>query len=363
MQNKYLKVMFGNKGANYVYKIGKVNIANTWNPQAKKSRDFGGFNFSTEDKIIRWLHRGDTIYDVEVPDDAEVVDVVESATPHGVFRSNKIIISNPRKVTDEMALHFYKISTIPEIAYYKALGAVCLMNYHNTALAILKDKVNSENIDLVLSEWNDFINLNKDENRNNANELTMDVNEWLLEIKSNLSISRFVDKPPYLKKITKDKVINITGESGSGKSYYSKQYMNNNKYIVIDTDLIFSNEETNNQEILKMRDLFKEKTKDYLITNFDECYLKILTYYKDTNKTIVIDSAQYRNIKDYSILKGEIIVIRTSIETCYKRCLDRWKYINKDFSNEEYQKYISKKMKVFDWYKSLNKFINKIAEL
>ena len=31
---KYLKIMFGNKGINYEYKIGEVNIADTWNPNA-----------------------------------------------------------------------------------------------------------------------------------------------------------------------------------------------------------------------------------------------------------------------------------------------------------------------------------------
>lgn len=180
--SKYIKVMFGNKGANYEYKIGKVNVANIWNPNAKSGKDFGGFNFSTEEKIIRWLHRGDTLYDVEISDDAEVIDVVESATPHGVFRSNKIILSNPRKVTDEMALEFYKKSSIPEEAYYKTLGVVSIMNYKNTALQILKDKVNKNNIDLVLEEWNDFIN---NKNRKDLTETVKLINKLLLEIKNN----------------------------------------------------------------------------------------------------------------------------------------------------------------------------------
>jgi len=33
----------------------------------------GGFNFGTEDKILRWLHRGDTIYNVDVPEDVDLV--------------------------------------------------------------------------------------------------------------------------------------------------------------------------------------------------------------------------------------------------------------------------------------------------
>lgn len=168
--SKYIKVMFGNKGVDYEYKIDELNIATVWNPSAKSGKDFGGFNFSTEDKIIRWIHRGDTLYDVIIPEDTEVIDCVESATPHGVFRSNKIILTNPRKVTDSMAMEFYKKSTIPEIAYYKTLGAVAVMNYKNTALQILNDKVNEENIDAVLEEWNDFINNGGDGNRLDSNE-------------------------------------------------------------------------------------------------------------------------------------------------------------------------------------------------
>ena len=72
---KYLKVMFGNKGANYEYKINEVNTTTNWHPNALKGRDFGGFNYTTEDCLLRWLHRGDTIYDVTIPTDAEVVKV------------------------------------------------------------------------------------------------------------------------------------------------------------------------------------------------------------------------------------------------------------------------------------------------
>lgn len=184
MNKKYLKVMFGTtSGADkgFEYKVGEVNVTDNWNPTATNGKDFGGFNFSTEDKIIRWLHRGDTLYDVEIPSDAEVIDIVESATPHGVFRSNKIILSNPRKVTDEMALDFYRKSDIPEISYYKALGAVSVMNYKNTAMAIFRDKVNKDNIDIVLEEWNDFIG----KGDRSSNETVNMINGFLMEIKKS----------------------------------------------------------------------------------------------------------------------------------------------------------------------------------
>lgn len=180
MNKKYVKVMFGNKGAAFEYKMGEVNIANNWNPTASSGKEFGGFNYATEDCILRWLHRGDTIYDVVVPDDAENIRL-EGATV--VYRTNKIILTNPRKVTDEMALEFYKKSNIPEKSYYKALGAVSLMNYKNTALAIFNDKINYETIDLAIEEWNDFINKGGDGNRLDSNETVELISKKLNEFK------------------------------------------------------------------------------------------------------------------------------------------------------------------------------------
>ena len=155
---KYVEVMFGNKsGANgYEYKIGKVNIAEYWNPNDIDAKNMGGFNFSTEDKIIRWLVRGDTIYDVIIPEDSEVIDCPSESTPHGVFRANKIIILNPKPITDEMATELYKKSNLPEKSYFKAMAGCCARGHINTAKQILKDKINKSNINLAISEFEDF---------------------------------------------------------------------------------------------------------------------------------------------------------------------------------------------------------------
>lgn len=102
--------MFGtNSGADkkLEYKLNEVNIADVWNPNEVDPKKKGGFNFSTETKILRWLIRGDTVYDVKIPNDAEIIECPSESTPYGVFRSNKIIISNPRVVTDELAMGFY----------------------------------------------------------------------------------------------------------------------------------------------------------------------------------------------------------------------------------------------------------------
>ena len=182
--NKFVKVMYGTtSGANheFEYKIGEVNVANNWNPTAKSGKEFGGFNYCNEDSILRWLHRGDTIYDVTVPDDAENVKLVGATT---IYRTNKIIISNPRKVDDELALHFYEISNIPEKSYYKALGVVSIMNYRKTAYAILKDKVSKENIDEVLEEWEDFTSHDGKDDRKDVNDLVKEIENKLYEIKN-----------------------------------------------------------------------------------------------------------------------------------------------------------------------------------
>ena len=362
--NKFVKVMFGTTSgakSDFEYKINEVNVSDNWNPSAKKGRDFGGFNYTTEECILRWLHRGDTIYDVEIPDDAENIKI-EGATT--IFRTNKIIISNPRKIDDELALHYYKLSNIPEKSYYKTLGVVSIMNYKKTAYAILKDKVNKNNIDEVLEEWNDFISHGNKDDRKDVNNLVSEVERYLYEIKSDLLISRFIDKDPYTKDLTNDRVINITGESGSGKSYFSDKYIKDDNYIVVDTDVVFSERPSDNKESVELRTIFSDKPKDYLFTDFDEFYLKVLDYFKDTDKIIVIDSAQYRNIKDYSILKGQLIVMRTSIETCYERTLNRYKNIMKDnYTEEEFNKYANKKKGMFDWYKGLNKFLEEIEKM
>lgn len=179
----------------------------------------------------------------------------------------------------------------------------------------------------------------------------------------NIFIELNIDKDPYIKQITNDKIINLTGESGSGKSYLSKDWINNSDYIVIDTDIVFSDKQSDNKESVELRTIFIDKPKAYLFSNFDEFYLKVLDHFRDTNKTIVIDSAQYRNMKNISLLKGQVIVMRTSIDTCYVRSINRFKEKNPNYTSEELKKYCNKKKGMYEWYKSLNEFIKKIDKL
>ena len=369
--SKYVRVMDGLKSnANgQEFKIDEVITAETWNPSKQEPGEMGGFNFTTEDKILRYIFRGDTIYDVIVPEDAEMVVLDSKNAPKSIYRANKIIVTNPRPITEAMVIDIYKKSTLPLTTYFQCIYCLLFRGYVNASKYIIKDIVNLDNINDAIKEFEDFAIRSKD---NDTGKFDYDklfpkakeIYDILKEIQSNIDINLYIDKEPYIKDLTKDKVINITGESGSGKSYFSDKYIKDDNYIVVDTDVVFSDRPSDNKESVELRTVFSDKPKDYLITNFDDFYIKVLDYFKDSNKTIVIDSAQYRNIKDYSILKGQLIVMRTSIETCYERALNRYKNIMKDNYNEEdFQKYANRKKGMFSWYKGLNKFLEKIEKI
>lgn len=156
---KFIRLMDGTKSnaGGFELKLNEVNIAHTWNPNTFNPEEMGGFNFSTDEKILRWIHRGDTVYDVELPDDAEVIDCPSSNCPHGVFRANKIILSNPRKVTEEMILDFYKKSDLPENTYYQCLVVLLYKNYVNVTKYIIEDRINKNNINDCIKEFERMI--------------------------------------------------------------------------------------------------------------------------------------------------------------------------------------------------------------
>lgn len=359
--SKYLRVMDGlSSNANgFSYKLDEINITETWNPNADNPKEMGGFNFSTEDKILRWLHRGDTIYDVIIPNDAEVILCDEEK---GIYRANKIIVSNPRTITDELVIELYKKSNLSNKIIAQCLKTLLWRDRLEISKYIIKDRVNLDNVKEILSEF-EIYSMDRNFDKDELEGDTKVIYNILREINNELYINLHIDREPYLKTITEDRIINLTGESGSGKSYYSEKYVNNDNYVVIDTDIVFSDKPSNNKESLELRKIFKDKEKDYLITNFDEFYIQLLNYFKDSEKTIVIDSAQYRNIKDINILKGKIVIMRTSVDTCYQRCVNRYKEEHEIYTNEDFEKYKNKKANMYKWYKSLNKFIERVNNI
>ena len=138
----------------FEYKLDEINISNNWNPNEVEPEKMGGFNFGSEDKILRWLHRGDTIYDVIIPNDAEIVLCSEEK---GVWRSNKIIVKNPRRIMDEMVIELYKKTTLSNKVIAQCLQTLLWKNRIEVSKYIIKDRVNKENIDEFINEFENYV--------------------------------------------------------------------------------------------------------------------------------------------------------------------------------------------------------------
>ena len=164
---KYVRVMDGLKSnaGGFEYKLDEVNIAKNWNPNGVEPEEMGGFNFSSEDKLLRWLHRGNTIYDVIVPDDAELIQVDKEK---GIYRSNKIIVTNPRIITDDLVIDLYKKTTLSDKIIAQCLQTLLWKDRLEISKYIIKDRVNKDNINTIINE---FENYNKKNNIFNSNEL------------------------------------------------------------------------------------------------------------------------------------------------------------------------------------------------
>lgn len=155
---KYVRVMDGLKSnaSGQKFELDTVVEAKIWNPKEKKPEKMGGFNFSTEDKILRYIFRGDTLYDVIIPSDAEVVMCDSVNVPNGVFRANKIMVTNPRKVTEDMVMELYEKSNLPLKTYFQCMYCVLFKGYINVSKRIIQDKVNGDNINEAIKVYEKY---------------------------------------------------------------------------------------------------------------------------------------------------------------------------------------------------------------
>ena len=55
--------------------------------------------------------------------------------------------------------------------------------------------------------------------------------------------------------------------------------------------------------------------------------------------------------------------MRTCINTCYNRCIDRWKKQKNSYTEEELEGYSNKKLGMYRWYNSLNDSLIEIDKL
>ncbi len=155
---KYVRVMDNDisNASGKKFNVGGVTISDEWDPNATTLDTIKGINFSTEESIIRWLRRGDTIYDVELPPYAEVIKCPGTFTPDGIYRTNKIIVKNPVPLTEDVVMDLYRKSNIPEKTYHDVLAILAIRGYEKVCLKLIEDKVNKDTIDEFLNDYTEF---------------------------------------------------------------------------------------------------------------------------------------------------------------------------------------------------------------
>lgn len=143
------------------FPLNEVVVAdNKVNLNATDNTKMGGFCISSYEYIFRWLIRGDTLCEVKIPENTKIYKTVSK---NGIYIADKIILTNPKKIDDDFAMNLYKVSTLPEISYFKAMTACSICGYINTAIQVCNDKVNKENVDIAITELEDFCKRRDDE--------------------------------------------------------------------------------------------------------------------------------------------------------------------------------------------------------
>ena len=184
----------------------------------------------------------------------------------------------------------------------------------------------------------------------------------------------FKDQEDYIKDLTDDKIINVIGTKGSGKTTSSLKYIDDDDYIVINCDRLFElpSTEKEDKELANIRKMLNDKYgKLNMNDDFTNCYNDIVEYILNKNKKGLIEGNVIQNI-DPKQLKGKIIIKRTASYKSFKRAVKR-DYQNEYFMNLEKEKHkylyklsrlykIRKRRKsVFKQAKDIEQIMNKLG--
>lgn len=150
------------------------------------------------------------------------------------------------------------------------------------------------------------------------------------------------DRKDYVKKLTDDKIINIIGTKGSGKTTSANKYIDNDNYLVINCDRLYDMPTDN-----ALEDDFLPKVKELLIKKYGEiytgekfeiCYDEIVSFAKENKKNIIIEGNVIYDIKPITKLKGTVVAKRTGVLKCFLRAVKR-DYPTSYFLKLEIEKY------------------------
>ena len=188
-----------------------------------------------------------------------------------------------------------------------------------------------------------------------------------------IKIRLLKDQKDFERILTDDKVINLIGTKGSGKTTSSLQYLKDDHYIVVNCDRLLELpcKEEEDKELSNIREMLKEKYGEIQEgEKFIPCYNDIVEYISNKNKIALIEGNIIQDINP-DLLKGKIIIKRTGVLKSFVRAVKR-DYQNEYFMNLEKEKHkyfykltrlykIAKRRKsIFKQAEDIDKIIEKI---
>ena len=176
---------------------------------------------------------------------------------------------------------------------------------------------------------------------------------------------------------TEEKIINITGMIGSGKTTKANLYRKNEDYIVISLDCLYrgQDKENRNEETRKINQILKQKFPNQDNEQYFKQYYEEIIRYINTCKrdaTWVLEGQQIYRYLNWSDIKGKLIIKRTSLLKCWKRSIVRHikkkrlllkqQQITKKQYYENVWYWIKRRTKQLKYYKDFERFLAEIPE-
>ncbi len=181
-----------------------------------------------------------------------------------------------------------------------------------------------------------------------------------------------IDKKDLEFERTNDKIINITGMIGSGKTTQANKYRENTNYIVVSLDCLYrgQDKENMNKETQNISQILQKKFPNQNNEKFfKEYYCEIIKYINNFNKPVtwILEGQHIYRFLNPEDIKGKLIIKRTCLIKCYIRSIARHiskkkiQLKNKQITKKEYFSNIAylikRRTRQLKYYKDLNKFI------
>lgn len=100
----------------------------------------------------------------------------------GVWRSNKIIVTNPRAITDEMVMELYKKTTLSNKILAQCLQTLLWKNRLEISKYIINDRVTKQNVSEFIDEFENYTKKSENFNYDNLEKDSKIIYDMLKKI-------------------------------------------------------------------------------------------------------------------------------------------------------------------------------------